>query len=302
MAGINKRKGIIPKIALHSFFILLSLCFIIPLWAIVSISVTGDIEIVNYGYRLIPKTIDFSAYRFILKDPSTILSAYKVTIITSFASAILFLIIGSMSGYALSRDNFKYRRGVTFFFFFTMLFNGGLVPTYILISKYLNLKNTCWVLILPLLVNVWNVFLMRTFFQQLPKEIFDSATIDGAGEFRIYSFIVLPLSKPVLATVGLLQLLGGWNSWYLALLYITDKELYPLQYLLQIMLLNISMILNIMQKNIAAGSNVDISYFDLHNESMRMAMCILAVGPMLLIFPFFQKYFSKGLTVGSVKG
>ncbi|HCS75346.1 MAG TPA: sugar ABC transporter permease [Clostridiales bacterium] len=302
MAGINKRKGIIPKIALHSFFILLSLCFIIPLWAIVSISVTGDIEIVNYGYRLIPKTIDFSAYRFILKDPSTILSAYKVTIITSFASAILFLIIGSMSGYALSRDNFKYRRGVTFFFFFTMLFNGGLVPTYILISKYLNLKNTCWVLILPLLVNVWNVFLMRTFFQQLPKEIFDSATIDGAGEFRIYSFIVLPLSKPVLATVGLLQLLGGWNSWYLALLYITDKELYPLQYLLQIMLLNISMILNIMQKNIAAGSNVDISYFDLPNESMRMAMCILAVGPMLLIFPFFQKYFSKGLTVGSVKG
>ena len=205
MAGINKRKGIIPKIALHSFFILLSLCFIIPLWAIVSISVTGDIEIVNYGYRLIPKTIDFSAYRFILKDPSTILSAYKGTIITSFASAILFLIIGSMSGYALSRDNFKYRRGVTFFFFFTMLFNGGLVPTYILISKYLNLKNTCWVLILPLLVNVWNVFLMRTFFQQLPKEIFDSATIDGAGEFRIYSFIVLPLSKPVLATPGRME-------------------------------------------------------------------------------------------------
>ena len=302
MVAIKSKKEFIPKIALHLFFILLSLSFIFPLWAIISISVTSDTDIVNYGYRLIPKNIDFSAYKYILKDPTTILSAYKVTIITSFASAILFLIIGSMSGYALSRENFKYRKGVTFFFFFTMLFSGGLVPSYILITKYLNLKNTYWVQILPLLVNVWNVFLMRTFFQQLPKEIFDSATIDGAGEFRVYSFIVLPLSKPVLATVGLLQLLGGWNSWYLALLYITDKELYPLQYLLQIMLLNISMILNIMQKNLAAGGNVDVSYFNLPSESMRMAMCILAVGPMLLIFPFFQKYFSKGLTVGSVKG
>ncbi|NLB42290.1 MAG: carbohydrate ABC transporter permease, partial [Clostridiales bacterium] len=271
MSGINKRKGILPKIALHSFFILLSLCFIFPLWAIISISLTGDIDIVNYGYRLIPKNIDFSAYKFIMKNPSTILSAYKVTIITSFASAILFLIIGSMSGYALSRDYFKYRRGITFYFFFTMLFSGGLVPSYILITKYLNMKNTYWVLILPLMVNVWNVFLMRTFFQQLPKEIFDSATIDGAGEFRTYSYIVLPLSKPVLATVGLLQLLGGWNSWYLALLYITDKGLYPLQYLLQIMLLNISMILNIMQKNAATGANIDTSYFNLPNESMRMA-------------------------------
>jgi putative aldouronate transport system permease protein len=168
MASTKKRKVTIPKIALHLFFILLSLCFIFPLWAIISISLTGDTDIVNYGYRLIPKNIDFSAYKYILKDPSTILSAYKVTIITSFASAILFLIIGSMSGYALSRDNFKYRRGITFYFFFTMLFSGGLVPSYILITKYLNMKNTYWVLILPLMVNVWNVFLMRTFFQQLP--------------------------------------------------------------------------------------------------------------------------------------
>lgn len=299
MFGVNSKKWRFSKIMLHTFFILLSLCFIIPIWSIVAISITEETDVLKYGYQLIPKNIDFSAYSFIFRKPETIISAYKVTTITSVASTALYLIIGSMAAYALSRNNFKYKKQVTFYYFFTMLFSGGLVPTYILISKYLQLKNTYWVMILPRLANVWNLILMRTFFQQLPSAIFDSATIDGANEFRIYTSLVLPLSKPVLATIGLLSMLAGWNAWFEALLYITKPELYPLQYLLQMMLLNQQMIMNLMKQNI---STVDLSFIKIPTEAVRMAMCVIAVGPMLFVFPFFQKYFSKGLTVGSIKG
>ncbi len=299
MFGANSKKWRLSKIMLHTFFILLSLCFIIPIWSIVAISITEETDVLKYGYQLIPKNIDFSAYSFIFRKPETIISAYKVTTITSVASTALYLIIGSMAAYALSRNNFKYKKQVTFYYFFTMLFSGGLVPTYILISKYLQLKNTYWVMILPRLANVWNLILMRTFFQQLPSAIFDSATIDGANEFRIYTSLVLPLSKPVLATIGLLSMLAGWNAWFEALLYITKPELYPLQYLLQMMLLNQQMIMNLMKQNI---STVDLSFIKIPTEAVRMAMCVIAVGPMLFVFPFFQKYFSKGLTVGSIKG
>ena len=299
MVGSRGKQAVFFKVVLHIFFILLSLCFIIPIWAIIAISLTQETDILKYGYQLIPKNIDFAAYSFILKEPTTILSAYKVTIITSVTSTVLYLLIGSMAAYALSRNNFKYRKIITLYYFFTMLFSGGLVPSYILIARYLHLKNSIWVLILPGLANVWNMILMRTFFQQLPSAIFDSATIDGASEFRIYYALVLPLSKPVLATVGLLTMLSSWNAWFEALLYITKPSLYPLQYLLQVMLLNLQMLLNLMTKDIGT---IDLSLIKVPAEAVRMAMCVLAVGPMLFVFPFFQKYFSKGLTVGSIKG
>jgi putative aldouronate transport system permease protein len=161
------------------------------------------------------------------------------------------------------------------------------------------LKNTYLALIIPLLGNVMNIFLIRTFFQQIPSAIIESATIDGASDFGIFIKMILPLSTPVLATVGLLQLLSGWNSWNPALLYITKQKLYPLQYLLQVMLLNIQEITNNMQNNMGISDN---GLTKIPTENTRMAMCILAIGPMLIVFPFFQKYFSQGLTVGSVKG
>lgn len=179
-----------------------------------------------------------------------------------------------------------------------MIFNGGLVPTYILMTNYLHLQNTYAALIIPLMGSVWFLLLMKTFFQQLPFALIESATIDGASEFRIYFQMILPLSKPVLATVCLLQLLQYWNAWFPALLYISDSSLYPLQYLLQVILRNIDEIL----RNMNAGVTVNVTEaVDLPSESIRMAMAIVAVGPMLFIFPFFQKYFAKGLTVGSVK-
>ena len=276
----------------------MSSSFIIPLLAVISISLSNEVDIENYGFRLIPKNIDISAYSYIFKNPDIIVSAYKVTIITTLIGTLLYLIMASMCAYPLSRRDFKYRNTITFYLFFTMLFNGGLVPYYIMMTKYFHLRDTYAALILPLLSNVWYVLLMRTFFQQLPTSIIESATIDGASEFKIYIKMIIPLSTPVLATVGLLQLLNFWNSWYPALLYVNNDKMYPLQYLLQVMLRNIQDILDNMEKGV--GDLLQAN--QLPTESTRMAMCILAVGPMLFIFPFFQKYFSKGLTVGSVKG
>lgn len=295
----NNRSDKISNIFINIFFILLSLSFIIPFGVIVSASLSNDMDIVKYGYSLIPRKIDLTAYNYILKDPSLILSSYKVTFITSVISVAVYLAMSSMCAYALSRANFRYRGRIIFYLFFTMLFNGGLVPTYILMTRYLHLKDTYLALIIPLLGNVWFIFLMRTFFQQLPEAIVESATIDGAGDFLIYTRLILPLSKPVLATVGLMQLLAGWNSWFPALLYISKADMFPLQYLLQIMLLNIQEVLNNMMNNLAIS---DPALVKIPPESVRMAMCILAVGPMIIVFPFFQKYFTKGLTVGSIKG
>lgn len=293
------RAHMVSKMLLHVFFIILSICFIIPLLAIISISLSDDTDIAKYGYLLIPKKIDLMAYKYILKNPGVILSAYKVTAIMSIAGTSLYLVMASMCAYPLSRTDFKYRKSITFYLFFTMLFNGGLVPFYIMMTKYLHLKDTYAALIIPLLGNVWYVFLIRTFFQQLPVSVIESATIDGASELRIYMRIILPLSTPVMATVGLLQLLAFWNSWYQALLFINKENMYPLQYMLQVMLRNIQEIL----KNMENGLAMDLASGEqLPTESTRMAMCILAVGPMLFVFPFFQKYFTKGLTVGSIKG
>lgn len=293
----RKKKTPIHSLFIHSFFIVLSLAFIVPIWAVLAISVSNEGDLIQQGYSLIPKNLDFTAYQLIFKNPTRILSAYKVTTIISVVGLVLYLIMGTMIAYPLSRVDFKYRKGITFYLFFTMLFNGGMVPSYILMSL-LGLRNTYAALILPLLGNVWYVFLMRSFFQQLPSSIIESATIDGASELQIYFQMILPLSKPVLATVGLLTLLGYWNSWFQALMYIDKRELYPLQYLLQSMLRN-------MQEMMQNMDQVPVSLAEtgrMPAEATRMAMAIVATGPMLFIFPFFQKYFSKGLTVGSVKG
>lgn len=296
---VRARSYRLSMLPIHLFFIFVSILFIVPLWSIVSISLSNELDISNFGYRLIPLKLDFKAYRYIFDNPLTILNAYKVTMLMSFIGTFLSVLMISMCAYALSRSDFKYSSFITFYLFFTTLFSGGIVPYYILMTKYLHLQNTYLALILPLLGNIWYMFLMRTFFKQLPDSLVESAKIDGAGEMRIYVTMIIPLSTPVLATVGLMQLLVYWNSWFQALLFINKQALYPLQYLLQVMMSNIQEIL----KNMQDGGQVDTTMLtQLPTESTRMAMCILAIAPMLFIFPFFQKYFAKGLTVGSVKG
>lgn len=293
----NKRKERVSSFFLNLFFILLSMVFIIPMLSVIFIAFTSEQSISAEGYPFFFREFDLTAFKYILDNPKTILNAYKVTIIVSFGGTLLYLLIASMAAYTISRPDFKYRNSMTFFFFFTMLFNGGLVPSYILISNVLHLKNTYGALIFPLLANVWYLMMLKTFMRDIPNEIIESARMDGASHWMIYRKFILPLSKPALATVGLLTLLDYWNSWQPAMLYINKRDMYPLQYLLQVMLRNIIEILKDMQNNVAIEGMSQIP-----SESTRMAMCILAVGPMLFIFPFFQKYFTRGLTVGAVKG
>ncbi|RJW26993.1 carbohydrate ABC transporter permease [Ruthenibacterium lactatiformans] len=293
----NNKHEKLFRVCLHLFFIALSALFIIPMLSVIFIAFTSESSISTQGYPFFFREINLNAFQYILDNPKTIVDAYKVTIFTSFGGTFLYLLLSTMAAYAISRPGFTLKKPLTFFFFFTMLFNGGLVPTYILMSQTLHLKNTYLALIVPLLVNVWYLIMLKTFMSEIPNEILESAKIDGAGHFTIYTRFILPLSKPALATIGLLTLLDYWNSWQPAMLYIDEKEMYPLQYMLQVMLRNIMEILKEMQNNISIG-NIQ----DMPSESARMAMCILAVGPMLFIFPFFQKYFTRGLTVGAVKG
>ena len=293
----NNKHEKLFRLCLHLFFIVLSAVFIIPMLSVVFIAFTSESSISTQGYPFFFREINLNAFQYILDNPKTIVDAYKVTIFTSFGGTFLYLLLSTMAAYAISRPGFTLKKPLTFFFFFTMLFNGGLVPTYILMSQTLHLKNTYLALIVPLLVNVWYLIMLKTFMSEIPNEILESAKIDGAGHFTIYTRFILPLSKPALATIGLLTLLDYWNSWQPAMLYIDEKEMYPLQYMLQVMLRNIMEILKEMQNNVSIG-NIQ----DMPSESARMAMCILAVGPMLFIFPFFQKYFTRGLTVGAVKG
>ena len=203
----------------------------------------------------------------------------------------------SMAAYCLARNNFRYKKILTFFIFFPTLFSGGMVPSYIINTQYLHLTDTLAALILPTLINVFHIIMLRTFFKQLPESLFEAAQIDGASEYTIFFKIALSLSKPVIATVAFLSALNKWNEWYNAMLYIRNDNLVPLQYLLQRMMMNIQSILNTMQ-----NMPVSVNPSDLPGENLRMAMLVIAIGPMMLFFPFFQKYFVKGMTVGAVKG
>lgn len=249
----------------------------------------------EYGFGLIPKTLSTEAYAYIFKYPAQILNSYSVTGAVTIIGSLLSLLIIAMIAFPLSRPDFKHKNKIAFYVYFTMLFNGGLVPTYLVVAKYLGLKDTLWALILPYLVNAWFILLLRTFFQKIPFSIIESVKIDGGSEYRIFFSIILPLSKPALATVGLFILLQYWNDWFLGLLYIDSDKLVPLQFLLYRMMANMEFL-----SQAGAVQGIDVSKFP--SESARMAMCIIAAGPVLFVFPFFQKYFVKGLTVGAVKG
>lgn len=241
---------IIHNAIVNIFFVMLSLVFILPIISIFSISLTSEADILEFGYRMIPRSLDTVAYEYVFKNPKQILDSYKVTILISVVGTLFSTLFMMMCSYTLARKGFKYKRIISFYLFFTLLFNGGLIPSYILTAKYLNLRDTIWVLILSGLVNVWYIFILRTFIQGIPDSIIESALIDGASEYRIFASLILPLSKPAIATIGLLNLFGYWNNWQTALLYIRKKELYPLQYLLQKIMMDIQAVIQNMDKTI----------------------------------------------------
>lgn len=289
------------KVIIHTILILLCCTFIIPLIYVISLSVTPEVTIARGGYKLIPSEIDFSAYRLIFEEPTQLIDSYQITIAFSLLGTFLSVVFMSMIAYALAREQFYYRRGVTFFVYFTMLFSGGLIPSYIINTQYLGMGDSFWVYIFPTLIAPYYVLILRTFFKGLPASLTEAAKVDGASEMKIFTTIVLPLSKPVLATVSLLILLAKWNDWNTSLIYIMDAKKYSLQFLLQKILREAEFLKN-MADSPNAAMLLDQMQQDAPVESMRFAMAILAAGPMMIIFPFFQKYFTKGLTIGAVKG
>lgn len=296
--GTKKKKHItVGQIILNIMFIILAAAIVFPFILLVVISISNEKDIIRYGYSIIPKNIDFAAYKYVFKNPTSVINAYKVTIIVSVVYMVFSTFLMALVAYPLSRRTFKGKMFVSFYLYFTMLFGGGLVPTYILITQYYGLGDSLWVYILPHLISPWYVFMMRSFFQEVPHEMIESAYIDGAGEYRIFAQIIVPLSKPVIATVALFQFLNKWNDWNTALLYINDETKISLQYLLQRILQNMQAMQS-MESNLTSFVNAT----EIPSETARMAMAVVVAGPALVVFPFFQKYFVKGLTVGGVKG
>lgn len=292
----NKRRG--GQLQYHLIMILVCAICVLPLVLLISISLTDMDYIYEFGYTFWPKEVNTGAYSYIAQNPKELVDAYRTTIFVTAVGTIVGLLLTAMLAYPLSRRDYRFHQKLAFLVFFTMLFSGGLVPWYILIVKYLKLKDSIWVLILPYLVYPWYVILLRTFFKSLPHELIESAQIDGCSEWKTFWGIVLPLSKPGLATVGLLIAFRYWNDWYLGMLFISNREIRPLQYLLYSILSN----LEEFERNFHITAIMGDASATFPSEPVRMAMAVLAVGPMLLVFPFFQKYFVRGLSVGAVKG
>ena len=292
------KKFELSKMLIHLLFILLSLAIVLPFLLVVAVSLTDEASLTDKGYQFFPETFSLEAYRYLLDAPDILLRAYGVTITVTVIGALAGLLLTAMTAYVISSPDYRYNRVTTFYVFFTMLFSGGLVPSYILITQYLHLKDSLLALILPVLLSPFNIMVMKGFMSKIPLEIVESAKIDGARELRIFFRIILPLSTPALATLGLLISFTYWNEWFNAMLYIDDPDKVPLQLLLVRTLGSIEFITS--NSEFSQQLGIDLSSFP--NNSARMAIAVLAGGPMLIIFPFFQRFFVKGLTVGSLKG
>lgn len=292
------------NIAINVFFSFYSILCLLPIVLIVMISFSDEKSVLVNGYSFFPEKFSLSAYRFLLEDWHQIVRSLGVSLIVTIAGTALSLLVMALYAYPISRRDFPHRNTFSFIIFFTMLFNGGLIPWYLVYTQLLDLKNTLASLILPLLVSGFFVLMMRTFFSTtIPVELLEAAKIDGAGESRIFAQIVLPLSLPVLATVGLFQTVNYWNDWFLSLVFITGqtgKEQVSLQFLMYRTMLDIQFL----SSNVTAAQGLSQSggLVKVPTETVRMAMAVMGIGPIVLAYPFFQRYFIQGLTIGAVKG
>ncbi len=285
---------IIFNIIAYSLILILTVFCIFPLILIVSGSFTQNEVLVREGYRLWPSAFSVASYQELFKYPEGILRAYASTIIITIVGTGIGLFVMSMTGYVLQRKDFYYRNRISFLIYFTTIFGGGMVPWYILLSKYLHLTNSYIARVLPLLMTPFLIILMRTFISSsCPVEIIESAKIDSAGDFKIFCSIVLPIIGPGLATVGLFLALAYWNEWYLTSLFITRKDMYSLQFYLYDMLNS---------ARFAQEMGMYLGDRELPTESIKMAMVVVVTGPIIFLYPFVQKYFVTGIAIGSVKG
>ena len=280
-----------------ALFIFGMLC-VVPFYLIVVSSFASENSLIKDGFRLIPTEWSLDAYKYVFTNPARIERAYFNTIFVTITGTILSLLMSTLTGYVLSRRDFKWRNAFSFFFFFTTLFSGGLTPWYIMCTKVLHFKNTYGALILPMMFSVWNMIIAKNYMKGIPYEISESAKIDGAGELTIFFRLYIPIAKPLLATLGLFAALGYWNDWYNSMLFNTDENMQSLQYFLQDMLSTIQAL-----KQLVAQGNSELAKgVTLPTTSMKMAMTCVVTGPIIFLYPLVQKYFVKGLTIGAVKG
>lgn len=278
--------------------IMIILCFIcvIPFLLLISSSITAEQVLVKEGYSFWPSVVDLSAYKYLLFGSESIIRGYAISIFVTVVGTLLSLTITTLFAYPLSRKDLPGRNIFAFIIFFTMLFSGGLVPSYMMWAQTFHIKNTIWAMIFPnLLMNAFYVIMMRTYFMSnIPEEVLEAARVDGAGELRILGRIVLPMSLPIIATLALLIGLGYWNDWLNGLYYINKDNLYSIQVLLNKMLQNVEMV----KKAASAGA----AMMKMPSTAIRMAVAVIGALPVLIVYPFFQKFFVKGIVVGAVKG
>ena len=280
----------------HTVLFLLTFLALVPFLILISSSFSEDTQIIKYGYSMFPRGFSMDAYGYILTNFSVIGRAYGVTIAVTVIGTAASLIITNLGAYMLSQDDLPWVKVLMFLVVFTMLFSGGLVPTYYIYTQVFHLKDTLWCLIVPnLLLNAFNIILIRNYYRfSIPKAIVESARIDGAGEFTTFVRIVFPLSLPITATVGLLTAIMFWNDWQNGLYYLTGTEWYSIQQVLRVMSSQITFLSN--GTDSTQGVNRDIP-----TTTIRMAIAVVAIAPILIAYPFFQKYFVKGITLGAVK-
>lgn len=292
---VENTRNKITRSAIPNFlFWLISIACVAPIILLISISLSDNGEILKSGYSFFPKGFNLDAYEYLLKDSAKLFQAYKITFIATVFGTVGSMLCTILLAYVTSREGYRWKGLISFLIFFTMLFNAGMVPSYVWMTKYLHLRNNLLVLIVPAFIQAWYIILMRSFFYGIPVEITEAATIDGCSEWSILFRIVLPLSKPAIATVGLFTLLMYFNDWQSSMLYMDDSKLISLQYFLYKTINNIKEA----QTN-AMSFEAGVQF---PQEPVRMAMAVAAVLPVIVVFPFLQKYFVKGITLGSVKG
>lgn len=291
------RLPFVPKLLIYLLVGLFSAACLAPFLFIITGSFTDELEIVERGFSLVPERISDAAWQMVGHDYRRIINGYLVTVTVTVAGAALSLLVTSLLAYPLSVATLRYRNVIAFFVFFTMIFNGGMVPWYIIVSRVLGLRNTLLALILPYAINAWNTFLLRNFFRTIPKEIPESAKIDGAPEITVFARLILPLSKPGLATVGLFIALGYWNDWWLGLMFIESHRLFPVQLLLRAIVSNVEFLRSGLAASLASDAARVLPF-----ESVKMATCLVTIGPIIFLYPFVQRFFMKGIIVGAVKG
>lgn len=304
MLGIFKRKKILGEITpitnifLNVIIGLVAISAVYPFLLVLMVSFTDEKSLAINGYKLFPEKFSLEAYRYLLTSTTQLVKSYGVTIFVTVVGTVITVVVTALYAYSLSRKEFKYRKFFNLFAFFTTLFSGGLVPFYIVTTKVLGLRDSVWALILPMILNFFYIIILRTFFQTaIPESLVEAARIDGASEFQIFFKIIMPLSLPGLATIGLFSALGFWNDWFNALLFIENENLIPLQQ----MLMKLQNNMEFLMKNATQSGIATQALSKLPQEGVRMAMVILATGPIILAYPFFQKYFVQGLTIGGVK-